>query len=367
LHHEVHVSRSVAAARARLFEDGATFTMPAPIGLLAYRLHPDYDELAAAYVRWVHAELRPRSREELGTILAGRHDLWACLAYPRAKRDRAEVLVRWTSLMFIFDDLTTRLVKHMRIDACTSRAQAMFDLLLAIVRGDDPPIDSDALGIPSARLALLRGVYTDIRMAMTPAQWQRFVSLVAAFAASVVREVGPRAASGGLSFDDLVALRALSSGAAPCASLLEYGLGIDLGDDETEQLRHIRQAFAVQTTLTNDLHSFRAEHYDGDHVNAVAIGCLVDGLTLQDSVDRVSAVIADAERRFVRERDELFGTALGQRTDLRDYVTGLGELMAGNARWSYITGRYHGTEHVWNGRTHGTVTLLPDRTILCEA
>lgn len=38
-------------------------------------------------------------------------------------------------------------------------------------------------------------------------------------------------------------------------------------------------------------------------------------------------------------------------------------MMSGNLHWSYLTPRYHGPDHVWNGSTSGTVTLHPDRTI----
>ena len=64
------------------------------------------------------------------------------------------------------------------------------------------------------------------------------------------------------------------------------------------------------------------------------------------------------------QRDELFATELGHRREVRRYVTGLEHLMAGSLRWSYITGRYHGKDHAWNGKIGGTVTLLPDRTLL---
>jgi hypothetical protein len=40
--------------------------------------------------------------------------------------------------------------------------------------------------------------------------------------------------------------------------------------------------------------------------------------------------------------------------------------MAGNLQWSYLTSRYNGIGHQWNGVTRGVVTLHPDRTVFSD-
>ncbi|MER7148809.1 MULTISPECIES: hypothetical protein [Streptomyces] len=38
------------------------------------------------------------------------------------------------------------------------------------------------------------------------------------------------------------------------------------------------------------------------------------------------------------------------------------DIAAANQRWSYMTPRYHGVHHVWNGQFSGRFRLYPDHT-----
>ena len=355
-----------AVSDARFFEDGATFELAEPLGLLECRCHPDSDEITADYVRWVRTELaRHATPEQVHAILAARYELWTCLGFAQAMPERAGLIARWTTLYFILDDIVTNGDDDGGADA--ARPQVVLDVLAAMLSGDGGALLPRDGGVPAALLALIGDVFARLRANMGAPQWQRLVRELIAWGELCVREMDARTSRVELSFEDVVALREVSSCSVPCSIYVEYSLGIDLGESRPPMLRRIERAYARHATIVNDLHSFRLEHYNDDHVNAVAAGCLVDGLSLQESVDRVSELISHTERAFVDQRDELFAAELGQRWEVRRYVTGLEHLMAGNLRWSYVTGRYHGKDHAWNGKTGGTVTLLPDRTLLCTA
>jgi hypothetical protein len=311
------------------FEDGASFDLPEPIGLLSWQLSHNFAEIAANYAGWVRSQLCPTSAQ-LDAILSAQSDVFVGLCYPGAAPERACVLSRLTALLFLVDDVTTQ-APTVRRGATTTPTPAILDVILCIMRGEDASRSTDDPGIPAAWVAEASRVFASLRAGMAGPQWDRFAKAMGRWVAGTVGEAAPRTESVALSFEDLVALRLLSSGSEPYAILVEYGLGIDLsGLDQHQQLRQIYEAMARHTVLTNDLHSFRAEHYRGDHVNAVAMGCLVDGLSLQDSVNRVCETIADAERSFVDRRAEMLAAELGRRRAVRGYLDGMGHIMAGN-------------------------------------
>jgi hypothetical protein len=151
--------------------------------------------------------------------------------------------------------------------------------------------------------------------------------------------------------------------------LVEYGLLIDLAEDlpgplpGAGALGELIGSTLDYLILTNDLFSFRAECAKDDYVNAVAAVIVQDALSLQGAIDKVCEVADEYEEDFLARREAILRSPLGRRSDVRAYVEVLGSMMSGNLRWSYLTPRYHGTGHVWNGATSGTVTLHPDRTI----
>lgn len=357
-------ARGLVVGGPPLFEDGATFYLPEPIGLLSWRLNDRFAEISTDYARWVRTQLRPTS-SELAAILAAQSDLFVGWCYPGASQERACVLSRLTALLFLVDDVTSQSMTDVRAGV-SATTQAILDVILAIMNGDGASCSAGDRGIPVAWLTACSRVFDSLRAGMPVSQWKRFVQAMGRWGAGTVGEAAPRTESVTLAFEDVVALRVVSSGSEPYAILVEYGLGIDVSDlAQHPQVRRIYDAMARHAALTNDLHSFRAEHYRGDHVNAVAMGCRFEGLSLQDSINRVCETIADAERDFVGWRAEILDADLGQRPGIREYLDGMGHIMAGNVRWSHGCPRYHGTCHTWSGLTHGTVTLLPDRTILC--
>jgi hypothetical protein len=45
------------------------------------------------------------------------------------------------------------------------------------------------------------------------------------------------------------------------------------------------------------------------------------------------------------------------------YLDGMLHMIGGNTRWHFLTPRYNGPDHVWNGITSGLVTWFPDHTV----
>jgi hypothetical protein len=86
-----------------------------------------------------------------------------------------------------------------------------------------------------------------------------------------------------------------------------------------------------------------------------------ENLTLQGAVDRVCALVSDAEDALLQACRQLLSHSRDRAIDA--YLDAVCHFAGGNQHWSYIAARYHGDAFRWNGVRTGTVTLLPDRTV----
>jgi hypothetical protein len=93
--------------------------------------------------------------------------------------------------------------------------------------------------------------------------------------------------------------------------------------------------------------------------------CLMNqhGLDLQVAIDTLHDHLQHSETEFVSLSSQLLASSTGEQPGLQRYINGLGLLLAGDTRWSYISPRYNGIGHQWNGMTSGTLQLTEDRTV----
>jgi hypothetical protein len=110
--------------------------------------------------------------------------------------------------------------------------------------------------------------------------------------------------------------------------------------------------------LTNDLFSFRKELDLGDPINAVAVLRQERGLDELETTALIAELVEDRERVFLERRAAIAASPLGRDPGVRLTLEGFGDLLAGNLRWSYLTPRYHGAGHRWEGTTTTEAALL---------
>jgi Terpene synthase family 2, C-terminal metal binding len=348
---------------AGVLHSGATFLLPKPPGLLRWKLHPDYTGILERYTDWIHELLSSWRNDDVDAFRSGRFEMWVCLCFPDVASKIADDLARLAALMFVIDDLTSNEADAPEI--ATVRISQWFATVIAVMRSGETKHRALIDGVPEYLLSPLEITCGRIRSGMSSPQWSRFMDQLETWAQGSVSESRLRARHASVAFTDYLALRRRSVCVTPWCVLAEYGLGIDLTDfAHFPELRKIHETAVTHAMLTNDLHSFRAEYYKGDFVNAIIVGCSREKMSLQDSVDQVCAMIARAERDFVCERSRVLAGTLGTRPDVRRYLSALEYLLAGNMRWSYLTGRYHGPGYAWNGELSGRVILQPDRTVL---
>lgn len=124
-----------------------------------------------------------------------------------------------------------------------------------------------------------------------------------------------------------------------CFPLLEFGLGIDLGDRLTQlpELQRLNRLVARHWIGVNDVFSYRKELYSGDTMNEIQLALAENGGDLQAAVDRIAATVHRVETEFDRLTAILRAGAAGRDSGLRAYLDALEAMIAGNLEWSYLT------------------------------
>lgn len=290
------------------------------------------------------------SQEELQTFLEHRTSLWNLLTYASARQDRVELICAWIDVLFSLDDAFAT------APPARTRELGTHDLP-AVIDGHQPTADTAY----TRAFSLLREQTLPL---MPEGVWARVTHTLHGFldACRIERELTQDIAS--LDLPTYERYRNTSVGEC-CFPLLEFGLDIDLSEtlDQVPELNRLNMLVARHWIGVNDLFSYRKELYSGDTMNEIQLALADNGGDLQSAVDRV----ADTVRRTESEFDHLTahlrdGTG---RTDdgLLTYLDALEEMIAGNLAWSYLTPRYNGHRHVWNGLTDARVVLTPERTL----
>ncbi|MEU1779056.1 hypothetical protein ABZ545_06130 [Streptomyces abikoensis] len=325
---------------------GARYRLARLPRLLSLGRHPRTARLEQAHDQWLRAHYPFATAHERERFLSHRSTLWTSVCYPATDDERFHDLSRLTSFLFAFDDL------FLSAGATNRRqAQSVLDDSLRVLDGRCPRTPHGTA---------LAGIWAGMSRRMPPEQRCRLTAAVHDFSRGCHAETAARSGAIALDFDGYVRLRTEQSLAAWVYFVLtEYAAGVALDQDTRAALRPLHLACAEHLLFANDLFSFRAEHFAGDHINAVCV-LTRSGTGLQESVDRLVSLVTTREHRVAAL---LRASADAAGPDVRRYLTALEHVVSGNLAQSRFAPRYHGTT-AFIGRPieAGTVTLWPDRT-----
>ncbi|GAA3463549.1 hypothetical protein ACFFSW_00035 [Saccharothrix longispora] len=315
---------------------------------------PDLDHLEARCRTWLSRALRDAYSDDpagFQRFLDQRTSLWSLLTYPTSRPDRVEVVCRWIDVLFSLDDAFAHASPRRTRDLGLHELPAVLDGATATTR--------------TPHLRALTTLWRQLRADMPTPLRERFARTTADFFRACRTEREWQDARTAIGPSAYVRTRRKSIGEC-CFPLLEHGLGLDLTGDLAvrPELRELNALVARHWIGVNDIFSYRKELHGGDTMNEIALNPFGD---LQTAVDRVAATVREVEDRFLVLRGQLLTGAVGTSPGVRQYAEALGWMLAGNLEWSYITTRYHGAGHVWDGCRDAVVTLTPRRTIFATA
>lgn len=318
------------------------------------RRRPDLEHLEARCGTWLRHHLRDAYRDDpsgLEHFLGQRTTLWNLLTYPTAGTERIQTICNWIDVLFNLDDLF--------VHASAAKAEQLgLRHLQAVI--DGRPVTADTAYIRT--FACLR---RRTRPSMPVPLWDRFAHTLEGFLDACRTERYWQETRAAIDLPTYEESRGRSIGEC-CFPLLEYGLGLDLsGELETHpELERLNVLVARHWIGVNDIFSYRKESYSGDTMNEISLLLAENDGDLQAAVDRVAGTVRRTEEEFAALSEHfLCGSASDNaNAGVRQYVEALKWMITGNLEWSYITTRYNGPGHVWNGETSASVVLTPHRT-----
>ena len=167
-------------------------------------------------------------------------------------------------------------------------------------------------------------------------------------------------------FDTYVEMRRETSGCKPVFDLIEYSLDLELPDAVVEHpvIVALNNGSNDLVTWSNvsarlvpiadphlpvtnkarpqDLFSYNVEQSRGDTHNMICVFMTNDGLSLQQAVDRIGELCKQTVDTFVENQARVPSWGEDIDRDVKLYVNGLQEWIAGSLHWSFMTTRYFG-------------------------
>ncbi len=290
------------------------------------------------------------SREQLEAFLEHRTSLWNLLTYADARNDHIELVCAWIDVLFAIDDVLAH------APASKIRQLGIHDLPAAI--------DGGIAELDTAFIRAFRQLREQTLPLAPPRVWERYARTLHEFLDACHAERGLIDSRAVLDLSTYESHRHRSIGGC-CFPLLEFALGTDLTDHlkELPELRRLNMLVARHWIGVNDVFSYRKELYSGDTMNEIQLALADNGGNLQAAVDRIAATVHRVEAEFDEITTTLRAGTASQDSSLRAYLDALEAMIAGNLEWSYLTPRYNGPGHTWNGQTDVTVILTPHRTL----
>ncbi|MNG87408.1 Terpene synthase family, metal binding domain [compost metagenome] len=314
--------------------------------------HPDHDaaEAQVALTDSPYILAHYGSQKAVDHYLSMSMPSFGGLCYPHAKKDRIYYTERMMSITTLIDDTTTNPDVLGDQQKQAELRHHYFDAIAGIRPPDSFPI---------AQLLYEGLLPIKAQLASNPRVWQR---LETSMHTMIDRQTDSLALQmDTLTFDRYLELRRIDNYGDWAAMMTEYAIDVDMTDvlAAEESLGVARTAAIDSITLVNDPYSFRKEIHIADSVNSVWLLMYLEGLTLQQSLDKLAGIVRDNEQKLINARDKVLAGPFGERIDVRRYLTELEHLASGNAEFHAISTRYFGKDFKGKRFISGEVTIKP--------
>jgi hypothetical protein len=336
---------------ARTGITATAFFLPPLPHRLPVRYHPKAAQIEFASNGWVRRFLGDcfPGEAELLSYLRQRNGLYGAVVSPGAEESRVRDITDWYQFVTVIDDFV---VDSAKFGSSREHAMSEFAMIMDSFGADAPS------RVASPFESAAKDLWRRISPRLSPEQTRRLTRSLRAFLHGNLVEIHTRIADVEFDYETHLAVRVDSFGCEFIELMAEYTANADISDHlTTAPVMELHRNARLQLITINDLLSWRKEWTNDERSNTARVLCHNEGLSLQQAVHRMCALVDQYERAYIATRNQILAGPLGAQPNVRAYLETLDHVIGGSQEFEYVTPRYWGDGAVWDGTTHGWVSL----------
>ncbi|KAI2606579.1 Presilphiperfolan-8-beta-ol synthase [Hypoxylon sp. NC1633] len=301
-------------------------------------VNPNYFKVKAEGDRWIARIMNMDEKmcaRNVRTDLCYMTSIWV----PNADEEALRVMLDFNHWVFLFDDQFDE--GHLKNDPIA--AQEEVDRTMAIMDDDAPLMNLEENKIRY----VFQAFWLRLKQRASPELQKRFKDQIKPYFDQLVVQVQQMARGEVLSRDvqTYMEIRRGTIGSYAVVTLGEYAHGIQLPESvfSHNSLQECMRVSADLTILVNDILSYRKDLELGVDHNLISL-LMEQNKSLQQAVDQIGAMMDNCYRRWYAALADL--PAYGEEIDRNVllFVDVCRYIPLGNLHWSFMTGRYLGSE-----------------------
>ncbi|KAF7365858.1 Terpene cyclase [Mycena venus] len=335
--------------------DTQTIYLPNPLSDMkwpwARRMNPFYDEVKEEADYWFMS-LKCFNETDIKNFIRCDFTRLAALFYPDLEREQYRLACDMFTLFFVFDEYTDV--------ANGKKAQELADLALKPLRNPNAECPENAHALEKVALGFWRrfmAVASETCKELFIKSWQEYAEGVVQEAKDRLERTVPR----GFYTGDLIRLRKLTAGVAPCIAMCFIGKECPRGFFGEPALIRLADIAVEIVCFENDTYSFQKEHATGDIHNLLQAIMHDQACSLQDALFYAEKEIKCRGAEFM----VIAKTLHSEDPDVQTYIKDLGTLIIGHTLWSFETQRYFGTDHKQVEKERKLVLSAEKKRVVC--
>ncbi|KAJ7766583.1 isoprenoid synthase domain-containing protein [Mycena olivaceomarginata] len=334
---------------------GQTVHLPDPLGDMwpwGRRINPSYDEVKKEADDWF-TSLKCFDEKDSAEFVRCNFALLAALCYPELDKEEFRLTCDMFTLFFVFDQYT---------DVVDGKgAQELAHLALKPLKDLDAECAEDEHTVGK----VASGFWKRFMAVATETCQERFIMGWKEYAEGVVQEAKDRherTVPRSFYTGDLMRLRKLTCGAAPCMAIYLIGKELPRGFFGHPTLVRLAELTTEIIALENETYSYQKERATGDIHNLLeAINREQAPCSLQDTLYHAEKETKVRAAEFML----LVKTLHTEDPDVHKYVENFAMLALGITFWSFETERYFGKNHEQVKRDRMLVLTEEKKRVVC--
>jgi hypothetical protein len=314
------------------------FRMPTLLFPFAAQLNPAAEALQAHAVSWVQEFQLVQKPAAVHRFEKMRFSWLIARAHPTAQVEQMQLLNDWLMWMFMLDDQ----FDEGAIGRNPERVPALMAALRRIVQDEAPPCSARPM------MTALVNLWQRTRQTGSPSWRRRLLKHLYAYFDAYVHETQHRAAQQIPDLPTYLRTRQASGAMLFAFDFIEEVERLDLPDEvyESPPFQRVLEAANNLVCWINDLFSLPKEAAHHDVNNLVMVVQQAYGMSVQEAVERVGAMIDDELRQFQESSACIPATSSQVKIEVQVYVDHLQAWVRGIYDWSWETMRYSKKEPV---------------------